>query len=229
MTNSAEPVLMCWSGGKDSAMALHALLEQPDRYNVVGLLTTVTESYDRISMHGVRRSLLRMQSERIGRPLHEISLSIAADNKEYESKMAAAMEHWRGEGVTTVAFGDIFLEDLRQYREGNLAKVDMRALFPLWKRDTAELARHFVRTGFRAVVACLDPRVLDSAFAGRALDADFFADLPAAVDLCGENGEFHTFVHAGPIFSEPIGIETGEVVVRDGFIFCDVIPAKSLE
>jgi uncharacterized protein (TIGR00290 family) len=220
-----KQLLFCWSGGKDSSMALHRL-QVTGEYEVVGLLTTVTEAYDRISMHGVRRSLLRQQCESIGLPLHEIALSANADNEEYESKMKGSMLEWKAKGIATIGFGDIFLEDLKRYREENLAKVGMKPHFPLWKRNTAELARQFVRVGFKAVLTCVNPKELDSSFAGRVIDDQFLDDLPDSVDPCGENGEYHSFVYEGPIYSEPIAIEVGQVVERNGFTFCDITPAQ---
>jgi uncharacterized protein (TIGR00290 family) len=218
-----QPILFCWSGGKDSAMALHTLLQQ-DQFQVVALLTTVTEGYDRIAMHGVRRELLHRQAESLRLPLHEVSIPPQCVNPIYEARMEAALRHFHDQGVRTVAFGDIFLEDLRAYREKNLARIGMTALFPLWKRDTRELIRHFHAQNFRAIAACIDSKVLDPSFAGRELDASFFRDLPPHADPCGENGEFHTFVFDAPIFQSPIPVRTGEVVNRDGFIFCDLLP-----
>ena len=220
-----EPILFCWSGGKDSALALHSLLRQ-DRMRVAALLTTVTEGYDRISMHGVRRELLCRQTESLRLPLHEVFIPPQCVNSIYEARMEAALRHHLDQGIHRVAFGDIFLEDLRVYREKNLARLDMQALFPLWKRDTRELIREFHTLGFRAVTACIDPRVLDSSFAGRELDSSFFADLPQGVDPCGENGEFHTFVFDGPIFAHPVEFTVGEVVQRDSFVFRDLLPEK---
>jgi uncharacterized protein (TIGR00290 family) len=218
-----EDMLFCWSGGKDSAMALHAL-RAAGNCRIAALLTTITEGYDRISMHGVRRVLLERQAESLGLPLHPVLIPPQCVNATYEQRMRDALaQHFAG-GVRRVAFGDIFLEDLRAYREKNLAQVNMTAIFPLWKRDTRELAREFVANGFRAIAVCVDPRVLDASFAGRELDASFFDDLPAGVDPCGENGEFHTFVFDGPIFKSPIGVRTGETVVREGFCFCDLLP-----
>jgi uncharacterized protein (TIGR00290 family) len=217
-----EPILFCWSGGKDSAMALHAVLSQND-VRVAALLTTVTEGYDRVSMHGVRRELLRQQAESIGLPLHEVLIPPQCVNPIYEARMEEAVLFHYKQGVHQVAFGDIFLEDLRAYREKNLARAQMTALFPIWKRDTRELAADFIASGFRAVAVCIDPTKLDPSFAGRELDATFFRDLPSGVDPCGENGEFHTFVFAGPIFRKPIHIRKGEVVRRDGFVFCDLV------
>ncbi len=223
--NSKEPILFCWSGGKDSAMALHTLLQQK-HFRVVTLLTTVTETYDRIAMHGVRRELLRQQAESIGLPLHEVFIPPQCVNPIYESRMEEVLRLFYNQGVRQVAFGDIFLEDLRAYREKNLARIGMTALFPIWKRDTRELIHFFHQQHFRAIAACIDSKVLGPSFAGRELDESFFHDLPANVDACGENGEFHTFVFDGPIFQSPIPIRTGEIVNRDGFIFCDLLPAE---
>ena len=223
----AQPILFCWSGGKDSAMALHTLLQHPD-IRIVALLTTVTETYDRISMHGVRRELLVQQAESIGLPLREVRIPPQCVNPIYEARMEEALRGYYAEGVRTVAFGDIFLEDLRAYREKNLARIGMTASFPIWKRDTRELIRGFHAARFRAIAACIDPRVLDRSFAGRELDESFFRDLPAGVDPCGENGEFHTFVFDGPIFRNPIPVRAGKVVERDSFVYCDLLPTAAV-
>jgi len=218
------PVVFSWSGGKDSAMALHALRHDPI-FEVVALLTTVTEGYDRISMHGVRRELLQRQAVSIGLPLEEVSIPPQCVNAVYESRMAGALLRFEQSGVQHFAFGDIFLRDLRAYREEKLARIGATALFPLWDIDTRELALRFIRDGFRAVTVCIDPQKLGNSFAGRELDARFFADLPPGVDPCGENGEFHTFVFDGPIFRAPIAVRTGEIVERDSFVFCDLLPS----
>jgi uncharacterized protein (TIGR00290 family) len=220
-----EPVLFCWSGGKDSAMALHALLQDP-QVRVVALLTTVTEGYDRISMHGVRRELLQRQAQSIGLPLQEVFIPPECVNSIYEARMEAALRSHFENGVRKVAFGDIFLEDLRAYREKNLRRVGMTALFPIWKRDSCELIDSFHAHGFRSIAVCVNPKLLDRSFAGRELDRSFFADLPPQVDCCGENGEFHTFAFDGPIFKEPIGFQVGERVERDSFVFCDLLMEK---
>jgi uncharacterized protein (TIGR00290 family) len=219
---SPEPVLFCWSGGKDSAMALHTLLQRSD-IHIVALLTTVTEGYERISMHGVRRELLDRQVQSIGLPLHEVRIPPQCVNPVYEARMEEALRMHLENGVQTVAFGDIFLEDLRAYREKNLARMGMTALFPIWKRDTRELIRSFHANRFRAIAVCVDSKVLDPSFAGRELDESFFRDLPPQADSCGENGEFHTFVFDGPILHSPIHVRTGEIVNRDGFVFCDLL------
>ena len=202
-------------------MALHALLRNPD-FEVVALLTTVTETYDRISMHGVRRELLHRQAESIGLPVEEVTIPPQCPNSVYEERMGETILLYRGRGIRHVGFGDIFLEDLRAYRENKLMRADMTAVFPIWKVDTRELAARFIREKFRAITVCIDPRKLDRSFAGRALEASFFRDLPQDVDPCGENGEFHTFVFDGPIFREPITVEMGVVVERESFVFCDL-------
>jgi uncharacterized protein (TIGR00290 family) len=221
-----EPILFCWSGGKDSALALHSLLQQ-NEVRIAALLTTVTEGYDRISMHGVRRELLQQQAESLRLPLHEVFIPPKCGNPLYEARMEEALLLFFEQGIRRVAFGDIFLEDLRLYREKNLARVAMQALFPIWKRDTRELIREFHAAHFRSVAVSIDSKVLAPSFAGRELDASFFADLPAGVDPCGENGEFHTFVFDGPIFSRPVGFTLGETVQRDSFIFRDLVPGKA--
>ncbi len=221
--HTPEPILFCWSGGKDSAVALHTLLQQND-LRVTALQTTVTEGYERISMHGVRRELLVQQAESIGLPLHEVRIPPQCVNPIYEARMEEALHFHYEQGVRKVAFGDIFLEDLRAYREKNLARIGMTALFPIWKQDTRELVRRFHSQRFRAIAVCIDSKALDSSFAGRELDESFFRDLPPNADPCGENGEFHTFVFDGPIFRWPILARTGEIVHRDGFVFCDLLP-----
>lgn len=216
-----EPLILSWSGGKDSALALQAL-RRDHRREPIALLTTVTERYDRVSMHGVRCDLLRAQAAEAGIPLIEVPIPPSCPNEVYEQRMAQALASARLARANEVAFGDLFLEDIRVYREERLAAAGKRALFPVWGRDTSELARAFIDDGFEATIVCVDPRQLDRSFAGRRFNRRLLADLPEGVDPCGENGEFHTFVHAGPIFSRPIGCELGEVVTRDGFEFCDV-------
>jgi uncharacterized protein (TIGR00290 family) len=218
-----EPILFCWSGGKDSAMALRALLQQ-DNVRICALLTTVTEGYERVSMHGVRRELLHAQAEAIGLPVQEVRIPPQCVNAVYEARMETVLRKHFEEDVHHVAFGDIFLEDLRAYREKNLARIGMTAIFPIWKCNTRELATQFCSAGFRGVVVCVDGKVLDRKFAGRQLDEAFFRDLPKEVDPCGENGEFHTFVYDGPIFAHRVNCRTGEIVERDSFFYCDLIP-----
>ena len=220
-----EQVLFSWSGGKDSALALQEIL-MGGKYALAGLLTTLTEDYDRISMHGVRSALLRQQAKSLGLTLTEVQVPKQATNEAYEGRMASALQRHKEAGVTCVAFGDIFLEDLRAYREQNLARMGMRALFPLWKRDSADIMKSFIGGGFKAVTTCVDGKVLGSEFVGRAIDDLFVADLPAGIDPCGENGEYHSFVHKGPIFRQDIAHRRGEVVLRDDrFWYCDLIPA----
>ena len=212
---------LSWSGGKDSALALWALAEEGLR--PATLLATVTEEYERVSMHGVRRSLLRRQAAATGLPLVEIEIPAGCTNDLYESRMAAAFASPELSTVGEVAFGDLFLEDIRAYRESRLAAAGRRARFPVWGRDTVTLARRFLAAGFRAILVCVDPRALDPSFAGRDYDERLLAELPAGVDPCGENGEFHTFVTAGPIWERPIDCLRGEIVEREGFVFCDLL------
>lgn len=220
----AQKVIFTWSGGKDSAMALYEL-HKSKNYEIVALLTSVTEGYDRISMHGVRRVLLEKQAESLGLPLEMLYITRNSSNEEYEAKLKDKLLKYKKQGVSSVVFGDIFLEDLRKYREDNLALVGMKGIFPIWKRDTAELARTFIELGFKAVITCVDSNFLDGKFAGRYFDNRFLSELPGTVDPCGENGEFHSFVCDGPIFKERIRFRRGEVVLRDNrFYFCDLVP-----
>ena len=213
---------LSWSGGKDSALALWTL-RQAGR-EPAALVTTVTERYDRISMHGVRRTLLAFQAEKLRVPLVDVSIPPGCSNDVYESRIQKAFEAAPLAGIETVAYGDLFLQDIRAYREEQLAAAGRHGLFPLWGRDTTELAGDFIDAGFEATLICIDPRKLDKSFAGRTFDQALLADLPHEVDPCGENGEFHTFVHAGPIFDTPISCSRGEIVERDGFVFCDLQP-----
>ena len=215
---------MCWSGGKDSCLALREILRSPNM-RVEALLTTLTRDYDRISMHGVRRILLERQAASLGFPLHPILISKGATNEEYEAKMGEAFSAYREKGIDSVAFGDLFLEDIRAYRQRLLAKHDMAGLYPIWGRDTSQLIREFLGLGFKTAVVCVDPAQLDPSFVGRVIDGEFLAQLPAHVDPCGENGEFHTFVFDGPGFKDPIRFRFGEIVCRDSFWFCDLVPA----
>jgi uncharacterized protein (TIGR00290 family) len=219
-----ETVILSWSGGKDSAMAFRELARDP-RYKIRSLLTTVTEGYDRVSMHGVRISLLDRQAKALGLPIAKVSIPQASSNEQYESAMTEVLARERANGVTTVAFGDIFLEDIRRYREERLGEVGMKAIFPIWKRDTRELALEFINAGFQAILTCVDSSRLDGSFVGRTFDRSLLRDLPSGVDPSGENGEFHTFVYAGPIFSQPIPVRKGEIVVRENrFHYCDLLP-----
>jgi uncharacterized protein (TIGR00290 family) len=215
---------LSWSGGKDSALALRELRRVPDRGPRV-LMTTVTAEYERVSMHGVRRELLRCQARAVGVPLVEVEIPADCSNEVYEQRLGRALAEGMLADAQTIAFGDLFLVDIRAYREQRLNRVGKQATFPLWGRDTSALAREFIAAGFEAVVVCVDPHQLDPSLAGRRFDAKFLADLPPHVDPCGENGEFHTFVCAGPVFSAPIECEIGETRERDGFAFCDVLPA----
>lgn len=219
-----ERIAMCFSGGKDSALALHAL-QQAGVYRVETLVTTVTDAYDRVSMHGVRRALVRDQAAAMGIPLVEVAVPPQSSNEIYERAMGETFDRLYEDGIRRVAFGDIFLEDLREYRERQLAASGLDCLFPIWKQPTEGLARSFIRDGFEAVAVCINPAALDASFAGRPFDAPFVDDLPEGVDPCGENGEFHTFVWAGPILPRPIPVTRGEVVERDGFVFCDLLAA----
>ncbi len=219
-----EPIIMSWSGGKDSALALREL-QQSERYHVSVLLTTVTGDYDRISMHGVRRELLKAQAQALGIPLETIIISANAQNGEYEEKMEAFLKKYQERGVSSVCFGDIFLEDLKDYRENNLARINMQGVYPIWKRNSTELANSFIDSGFKAIITCIDSEVLDKKFAGRIYNRRFLSELPSYIDPCGENGEFHTFVFDGPVFKHTIGFLKGEVVLRDNrFYFCDLLP-----
>lgn len=221
-----ERVLLSWSGGKDSALSLYEI-KKTDRYEIFALLTTVTEDYDRISMHGVRRILLEQQAESVGYSLEKVLISSNASNEEYESKMREVLAKYLKTEVSSVVFGDVFLEDIRKYRESNLSKIGMKGIFPIWKRDTSELAHTFIDLGFEAVITCVDSNVLDKRFAGKLYDEQFLSELPHTVDPCGENGEFHSFVYDGPIFRERILYTIGDVVLRDNrFYFCDLIPVQ---
>ena len=225
MSQPREPIALCFSCGKDSSLSLYTLRAE-DRFEVAALVTTVTEGYDRISMHGVRRSLLQEQAASIGLPLTEVTIPPQASNVGLRARHGRSVHPApRDRGIRRVAFGDLFLEDVRDYRLRQLEALGLECVFPLWGRPTAALARTFVDDGFRARIVCLDPAVLDASFAGRVFDDAFLADLPEGVDPCGENGEFHTFVFDGPIFGRPLAVSVGEVVERDGFWFCDLLPA----
>jgi len=224
----SEKVLFTWSGGKDSALSLY-ILRKFHNYEIVSLLTSVTEDYNRISMHGVRRVLLQQQAKSLGLPLEILYITRDSSNEEYEAKMKEKLLQYKSKGVSSVVFGDIFLEDLRKYRENNLAQIGMKGIFPIWKRDTIELAHTFIELGFKAVITCVDSQFLDGKFAGRYFDNEFLFELPPKVDPCGENGEFHTFVYDGPIFRERIRFRRGKIVLRDNrFYFRDLIPVRKL-
>jgi uncharacterized protein (TIGR00290 family) len=220
----SKSVVLSWSGGKDSALALDALTRDPE-VEVVGLLTSVTTDYDRISVHGVRRSMLEAQIERLGLPLFEISLPSACTNEAYEAAFRKTIEQIKRDQpeVSHIAFGDLFLEDVRSYREQLMAGTGLDPLFPLWGIDTTLLARRFVDEGFCARLVCVDTTQLDAAFAGRAFDHELLADLPPTVDPCGERGEFHTFVWNGPPFKQSVPYAIGASVLREGrFMYCDI-------
>ena len=219
-----EKVLFTWSGGKDSVLALYELQIRHD-YEVVALLTTLTEDYNRISMHGVQSILLDRQANSLGLPIEKVYISKNSSNEEYEAKMTEILQKHLTAGVSSVVFGDIFLEDLRKHREDNLAKIGMKAIFPIWKTDTTELAHRFIDLGFKAVITCVDSNALDKIFVGRFFDEQFLSKLPANVDPCGENGEFHSFVYDGPIFQNKVSYKKGEIILRDSrFYYCDLIP-----
>jgi uncharacterized protein (TIGR00290 family) len=226
------PVVFNWSGGKDSAFALFQLLAGKE-VEIVSLLTSVNAAFDRVSMHGVRVELLHQQAALIGLPLQLLHVPGDVTMEEYDELMQSQMNAFKQAGIKTVVFGDIFLQDLRDYREKRLAEVRMTALFPLWKKDTKQLAHDFINAGFKAVVVCTDAGLLDQSFAGRLFDAQFLAELPAGVDPCGEHGEFHTFVFDGPIFKSPVRFHSGEKVLREypasgkrnhSFWYCDLLP-----
>ncbi|MDH4248923.1 MAG: adenine nucleotide alpha hydrolase [Deltaproteobacteria bacterium] len=218
-----KKVVMAWSGGKDSALALWRLQQDP-QWEVVGLMTTLNRHYNRISMHGVRRLLLEAQAESLGLKGLEVFLPHQGDTESYEKAMTKAAEFLKAEGVQAVAFGDLFLEDIRRYREEMMAPTGLEAVFPLWGRETGELAHEVIREGFRAVVVCLDPTALPLEVLGRPFNETFLAELPQGVDPCGENGEFHTFVNAGPNFRYPIATALGVREEHEGFHYVDLLP-----
>ena len=219
-----ENVLVSWSGGKDSAIALYEILKTQN-YQISALLTTVTEDYDRISMHGVRSILLERQVASLGFPLEKVLIPKNASNEKYESNLGQVLARYKEAGVSSVVFGDIFLEDLRRYREEKLASLGMRGIFPLWKSETRELALSLNVLGFKAITTCVDSQKLGRQFAGRQIDAQFLSELPPGVDPCGENGEYHSFVFNGPIFKESVAYTPGQVVLRENrFFYCDLIP-----
>ncbi len=212
---------MSWSGGKDSCLALYEIQKSSD-YRVASLLTTITREYDRISMHGVRRALFERQAASLGLPLHPVLISKGANNEEYETAMAQAFNEYHQSGIDSVVFGDLFLEEIRAYRDKFLARHRMRGLYPIWRRNTTDLIKEFIELGFKAVLSCVDSRTLDKSFAGKTIDQNFLSSLPAKLDPCGENGEFHTFVYDGPNFAQPVEFAVGETILREGFWFCDL-------
>lgn len=220
---SKPRALVSWSSGKDSAFAVHELRKH-DNIEIVGLLSTVTETHERVAMHGVRVALLKRQAEELGLPLYQVEIPYPCPNEIYERRMAEAIERAQRAQVTHIVFGDLFLEDVRRYRETMLAPTGIQPLFPLWQQPTRELANAMITSGLKAVITCVDPQQLSPSFAGKDYDATFLANLPGDVDPCGERGEFHTFVWDGPMLGNPIQLDIGETVERDGFIFADVLP-----
>ena len=221
----AQKVLLAWSSGKDSAWALNCLKQDPN-VEVVGLLTTINAEFERVAMHAVRRELLERQIDAAGADPWIVEIPHPCSNEQYEEAMGRTIHRAREAGIASVAFGDLFLQDVREYRERQLDGSGVAPLFRLWLRDTTELAQVMLAAGLRARLTCVDPRVLDPSFAGREWDAAFLDDLPAGIDPCGENGEFHTFVYDGPMFAHPIPVVLGEVVRRGGFVFADLLPAE---
>jgi len=223
MQRPARPkLLLCWSSGKDSAWSLHVLRAQ-NEFEIAGLVTTVNESFGRVAMHGVREELLEKQADAAGLPLWRVPLPHPCPNAEYESRMRALIERAVAAGVTHMAFGDLFLEDIRAYRERQLAGSGIAPVFPLWGCDTTQLARDMADAGLRATLSCVDPRKISGSFAGREFGHALLDELPPGVDPCGEYGEFHTFCHAGPMFAQPIAIQPGDIVERGGFVFADLL------
>jgi uncharacterized protein (TIGR00290 family) len=220
--NSPTKALLSWSSGKDSAWSLHVLRKRGEA-EVVGLLTTVNEVYSRVAMHAVRVELLDAQANAVGLPLWKIPIPSPCSNAQYEAAMLAAIERAKSDGVNTFAFGDLFLEDIRRYREERLRETGVSPIFPIWALPTIELAREMIASGLRARVTCVDPKQLPPSFAGREFDAEFLADLPPGVDPCGERGEFHTFAYDGPMFRHRVPVQGGEIVERDGFVFADLL------
>jgi len=218
-------LLLSWSSGKDSAWTLHRLMQEGG-FEIAGLLTTLNAAFDRVAMHSTRRALLEAQAQAAGLPLLPVPLPWPCSNIQYETAMQAACDAARADGITAIAFGDLFLEDVRRYREERLAGTGLTPVFPVWGLDTRCLAEEMIAAGLRARIVCVDPRKLPASFAGREFDPDFLRDLPPGVDPCGENGEFHSVVYDGPMFREPIPIESGEIVERDGFVFADVRVAE---
>jgi len=221
-----KKTLLSWSSGKDSAWALHVLRQKPE-LRIAGLVTTVNQLYQRIAIHAVRLELLERQAEAVGLPLQIINLPYPCSNAEYETAMEKFVEEARQAGIECMAFGDLFLQDIREYREAKLAGTGIAPLFPLWKMPTDLLAREMISSGLRAVISCVDPKQLPASFAGREFDEDLLAALPSEVDRCGERGEFHTFAFDGPMFSKPVDIGVGEIVEREGFVYADLLPTPT--
>lgn len=217
-----SPILLSWSGGKDSSLALYEI-QKSGKYQIVSLITTVTKEYNRVSMHGLRTVLLEQQATSINIPLEMVFITKNAANDEYESNFNETLIRFKEAGIKQVVFGDLYLEDIKKYREALLKKIDIECNFPIWKRDTMKLAREFIDLGFKAIVICVDSNVLGKEFARREYNEEFLNDLPKGIDPCGENGEFHTFAYDGPIFKNPINHRLGEIVLRDQrFYYCDI-------
>jgi len=224
-THRLPKALLAWSSGKDSAWTLHVLRQRGD-VDVVGLLTTINQAHDRVAMHAVRTTLLQAQAAAAGLPLWPVPIPSPCSNQEYEAAMSAVIQRAQAEGITIMAFGDLFLEDVRRYREKQLAATGIIPLFPIWGLPTKELAANMIRSGLRARLTCIDPKQISASFVGREFDESLLAELPPGADPCGERGEFHTFAYAGPMFRHPIPVERGETVTRDGFVFADLLPAR---
>ena len=218
----AARTLISWSSGKDSAWPLHSLRNDP-RFELAGLVTTINRAFDRVAMHAVRVSLLEAQAAAAGLPLWKVEIPNPCSNEQYEKAMRAVVDRAADACVEVFAFGDLYLRDIRDYRERQLAGTSIRPIFPLWLKETQSLAHEMIAGGLRARVTCIDPKALDRSFAGREFDEQFLDDLPAGVDPCGERGEFHTFAWAGPMFRQPIAVRPGETVERDGFFFADLL------
>ena len=221
-----KKTLLSWSSGKDSAWALHTLRQRSD-LEIAGLVTTMNQLYQRVAIHAVRLELLQGQAEAVGLPLHVIDLPYPCSNSQYEAAMEKFIEQSRQQEIECMAFGDLFLADIKEYREAKLSGTGITPLFPIWLTPTDKLAREMITSGLRAVVTCVDPKQLPASFAGREFNEEFLSSLPAAVDPCGERGEFHTFAFDGPMFRKPVNIEVGAITEREGFIYADVLPAAA--
>jgi len=224
--NARLPVVLSWSSGKDSAWTLKTLREDP-RYEVAALLTTINQNARRVAMHAVREELLKQQAAALGLNLHMVQLPWPCSNADYEQRMGVALEELAAQGIRAMAFGDLFLEDIRAYREKQLAGTPLEAIFPIWGRDTRELAEEMIASGLRAVLTCVDPKQIDRKFAGRSYDGRLLAELPQSADPCGERGEFHTFACGGPMFRRAVAVEAGAITERDGFVYADLRAARA--
>lgn len=218
------PILLSWSGGKDSSLALREI-QKTGEYEIAALITTVTSDYDRVSMHGLRTELLEQQAQSLDIPLQKVLIPKSASNDEYESAFNEVLLNYKEKGIERVVFGDLFLEDIKKYRENLLGKIGMECVFPIWKQDTSKLAQEFIERGFKAITICVDSEVLSEEFVGKKFNEQFLNELPREIDPCGENGEFHTFVYDGQIFKNPIEHRLGEIVLRDErFCYCEIMP-----